>query len=244
MTAEPVGARPHGRAGRDGGRGRRPGGRRRLPICTRGSTSTAPSGWRAIWSTFNLMWLEEPVPPENIDAMREVTRGHLDADLRRREPLPAPRLPRPDRAAGGRHHHARHPQVRRALGMPQDRRTWPSSTRCPFAPHNVSSPIGTMASAHVCATIPNFLVLEFHWPHRDYWSTIITEKRRHHQGRLHRDRATGPASGSSSTRRWRRRTSIPARPGLNEAGSARIDRKDAGCFSALRSPRGTTTTTG
>ena len=46
----------------------------------------------------------------------------------------------------------------------------------PFAPHNVSSPIGTLASAHVCATVPNFLVLEFHWLHRDYWKTIIQEK--------------------------------------------------------------------
>lgn len=45
-----------------------------------------------------------------------------------------------------------------------------------FAPHNVSSPIGTMASTHVCATVPNFLVLEFHWLHRDYWTTIIQEK--------------------------------------------------------------------
>ena len=45
-----------------------------------------------------------------------------------------------------------------------------------FAPHNVASPIGTMASAHVCATVPNFLVLEFHWLHRDYWTTIIQEK--------------------------------------------------------------------
>jgi L-alanine-DL-glutamate epimerase-like enolase superfamily enzyme len=33
-----------------------------------------------------------------------------------------------------------------------------------------------MASAHVCATIPNFLVLEFHWLHRDYWRTITVEK--------------------------------------------------------------------
>ena len=32
-----------------------------------------------------------------------------------------------------------------------------------------------MASAHVCATIPNFLVLEFHWTDRDYWTTIIEE---------------------------------------------------------------------
>ena len=31
----------------------------------------------------------------------------------------------------------------------------------PFAPHNVASPIGTMASAHVCATVPNFMVLEW-----------------------------------------------------------------------------------
>jgi L-alanine-DL-glutamate epimerase-like enolase superfamily enzyme len=34
-----------------------------------------------------------------------------------------------------------------------------------------------MASAHVCASVPNFLVLEFHWLHRDFWPTIIREKR-------------------------------------------------------------------
>ena len=33
-----------------------------------------------------------------------------------------------------------------------------------------------MASCHVCATVPNFLVIEFHWLTRDYWSTIIKEK--------------------------------------------------------------------
>ena len=35
--------------------------------------------------------------------------------------------------------------------------------------------IGTMASAHVCASVPNFLVLEFHWLHRDFWPTIIQD---------------------------------------------------------------------
>ena len=44
------------------------------------------------------------------------------------------------------------------------------------APHNVASPIGTMGSAHVCASIPNFLIIEFHWLHRPYWTTIIKEK--------------------------------------------------------------------
>lgn len=29
-------------------------------------------------------------------------------------------------------------------------------------PYNVSSPIGTVAAAHVCASVPNFLVIEFH----------------------------------------------------------------------------------
>ena len=33
----------------------------------------------------------------------------------------------------------------------------------PFAPHGVTSPIGMMSSAHLCATAPNFYVLEWHW---------------------------------------------------------------------------------
>jgi L-alanine-DL-glutamate epimerase-like enolase superfamily enzyme len=32
----------------------------------------------------------------------------------------------------------------------------------PVALHNVSSPVGTMASAHVAAAIPNALAVEFH----------------------------------------------------------------------------------
>jgi len=45
----------------------------------------------------------------------------------------------------------RHPEMRRAVGVPQDRQFSPRSITWPFAPHNVASPIGTMASAHVCA---------------------------------------------------------------------------------------------
>ena len=32
----------------------------------------------------------------------------------------------------------------------------------PLAPHNIAGPIGTLASAHVCASIANFLALEWH----------------------------------------------------------------------------------
>jgi len=29
------------------------------------------------------------------------------------------------------------------------------------SPHDPASPVGTAAAAHVCATVPNFLILEF-----------------------------------------------------------------------------------
>lgn len=122
-----------------------------------------------------LMWLEEPVPPENIDTMREITRATST-------PICA-----------GENLYLRHgfreiiekqaidiimPDIPKCGGLSECRKiaNMAEIYSIPFAPHNVSSPIGTMASAHVCATIPNFLVLEFHWTDRDYWPTIIKQK--------------------------------------------------------------------
>ena len=124
---------------------------------------------------FHLMWLEEPVPPENIDAMREIKRSSTT-------PICA-----------GENLYLRHgfrelimqqavdiimPDIPKCGGLSECRKiaNLAEMYYMPFAPHNVASPIGTMASAHVCASIPNFLVLEFHWLHRDYWTSIITEK--------------------------------------------------------------------
>jgi L-alanine-DL-glutamate epimerase-like enolase superfamily enzyme len=123
-----------------------------------------------------LMWLEEPVPPENVDTMREITAATST-------PICA-----------GENLYLRHgfreliekhavdiimPDIPKCGGLSECRKiaNLAEIYYMPFAPHNVASPIGTMASAHVCATVPNFLVLEFHWFHRDYWSTIITDKR-------------------------------------------------------------------
>ena len=45
----------------------------------------------------------------------------------------------------------------------------------PFAPHLVSSPLGTMATAHVCASVPNFLVLEWHaLEEREIWDSYVS----------------------------------------------------------------------
>ena len=46
------------------------------------------------------------------------------------------------------------------------------------APHNVASPIGTVAAAHVCASIPNFLVIEFHAHDVPWWATSSTASHR------------------------------------------------------------------
>ena len=125
--------------------------------------------------SYHLMWLEEPVPPENVDAMREVKQ--------------ATSLP----ICAGENLYLRHgfrdliekqavdiimPDIPKCGGLSECRKiaNMAELYYIPFAPHNVSSPIGTMASAHVCASVPNFLVLEFHWLHRDYWTTIVTDK--------------------------------------------------------------------
>jgi L-alanine-DL-glutamate epimerase-like enolase superfamily enzyme len=124
---------------------------------------------------FHLLWLEEPVPPENIAAMREVKRSTST-------PICA-----------GENLYLRHgfrelieqqavdiimPDIPKCGGLSECRKiaNMAEIYYMPFAPHNVSSPIGTMASAQVCATVPNFLVLEFHWLHRDYWKTITTDQ--------------------------------------------------------------------
>jgi L-alanine-DL-glutamate epimerase-like enolase superfamily enzyme len=43
----------------------------------------------------------------------------------------------------------------------------------PVAPHNISSPVGTLASAHFCAAIPNFLALEFHASDVPFWDDLV-----------------------------------------------------------------------
>jgi galactonate dehydratase len=124
---------------------------------------------------YHILWLEEPVPAENVDAMREVKQATTT-------PI-----------CSGENLYLRHgfrelitkqavdaimPDIPKCGGLSECRKiaNLAEMYYIPFAPHNVSSPIGTLASAHVCATVPNFLVLEFHWLNRDYWTTIIKEK--------------------------------------------------------------------
>jgi len=124
---------------------------------------------------FKLMWLEEPVPAENVDAMREVrqfTKTPIccgeNLFLRHgfREVLEK-------RAAD-----ILMPDIQKCGGLLEGRKIadMAHTYYVPVAPHCVVSPIGTMGSVHVCAAIPNFLVLEWHWiPRLEMWKNFVQE---------------------------------------------------------------------
>jgi galactonate dehydratase len=113
---------------------------------------------------FKLLWLEDPVPPENVDAMRDV-----------RESTHTP-------ICTGENLYLRHgfrellekraadiimPDIQKCGGLLEARRIadMAQTYYVPMAPHAQASPIGMMASCHVLAAIPNFLVYEWHWGH-------------------------------------------------------------------------------
>jgi galactonate dehydratase len=114
--------------------------------------------------SFRLMWLEEPVPPDNIDAMRNVRESALTPiccgeNLFLRH--------------GFRELLEKHavdiimPDIQKCGGLLEARKIadMAHTYYVPMAPHCQASPMGTMASCHVLAAIPNCLVLEWHWGH-------------------------------------------------------------------------------
>ena len=55
------------------------------------------------------------------------------------------------------------PDLQKAGGLGEGQRiaNLANTYNVPFAPHMVASYLGAMSSAHVCASVPNFLVLEW-----------------------------------------------------------------------------------
>jgi L-alanine-DL-glutamate epimerase-like enolase superfamily enzyme len=122
----------------------------------------------------NLMWLEDPIPPENVEAMAKVatatrtpicTGENFYTRFGFRELLQsqAADIISPDLAKAGGLLEGRHIADLADLYY------------VPLAPHNVNSPIATMASCHVCAAVPNFLVLEFHHLDNPVWEGLTLE---------------------------------------------------------------------
>jgi galactonate dehydratase len=108
----------------------------------------------------NLMWLEEPIPAENPEAYKSITDStsipicagenhYLAHGFRRLLEINAVDIIMPDiQKAGG-------------LGEGQRIANLSNLYYVPFAPHMVASFLGAMAACHVCASVPNFLILEW-----------------------------------------------------------------------------------
>jgi galactonate dehydratase len=123
----------------------------------------------------NLMWLEEPVPAENIEAYKLIADStttpicagenqYLAYGFRRMLEIGAVDIVMPDlQKAGG-------------LGEGQRIANLANLYYVPFAPHMVASYLGAMAASHVCASVPNFLILEWQiYFHTDpMWKDIVT----------------------------------------------------------------------
>jgi galactonate dehydratase len=137
----------------------------------------APTGKRVAkeLEPFKLMWLEEPVPAENVDAMRDVREStttpiccgenvYLRWGFRELLEKRAVDIIMPD--------------LQKCGGLLEGRKIadLAHTYYVPIAPHAVTSPIGMMATAHVCAAIPNFLVQEWHWiDSLDLWRNWVKE---------------------------------------------------------------------
>jgi len=124
---------------------------------------------------FKLLWLEEPCPPENLDALRDI-RESTTTPICCGENLFLRHGFRPlleKRAAD-----IIMPDIQKAGGLLEARKIadMAHTYYVPFAPHCVVSPIGLMSSCHVCAAVPNFLVLEWHWIQRlELWRNFVKE---------------------------------------------------------------------
>jgi len=122
---------------------------------------------------FDLLWLEDPIPPENIEAQRHVThstrtpictgenlyRKHGYRELIEKQ---AARIIAPD--------------IPKMGGLMEAKKVADHADLyyIPVAPHNVASPIGTVAGAQVCASMNNFLVMEFHAADVLWWDDLVT----------------------------------------------------------------------
>ncbi len=118
-----------------------------------------------------LMWLEEPVPAENIEAMAQVKAGTStvictgENQYTRWQFLELLQKQACDVIM---------PDLSKAGGMMEAKRIadMADAFYIPIAPHNVSSPLGMMAMCHVMAAVPNFLVLEFHGREIPWWNDL------------------------------------------------------------------------
>jgi galactonate dehydratase len=107
-----------------------------------------------------LLWLEEPIPADNVEAYRFISE-ETSTPIAAGENIYLAYGFRELLAIGG--VEAVMPDLQKCGGLGEGQRiaNLANLHYVPFAPHMVASFLGAMACAHVCATVPNFLIMEW-----------------------------------------------------------------------------------
>ena len=123
---------------------------------------------------YQLLWLEDPIPPENIGAIGQVQRNtqtpvatgenhYYRIDFERLMGEAGLRVLAPDVQKMGLWEGRKLADL---ADMHYVNLTW----------HNISGPLGTMAGAHLCAAIPNVLALEWHAASVPFFDELVKNR--------------------------------------------------------------------
>ncbi len=142
---------------------------------------------------FDPFFYEEPVPPDNIDAMAEVQRAinlpiatgerlYTRWDFRPLFEKQAARIIQPDIC-----HTGGILELKKIAAMAE-------TYYVTVQPHNSNGPISTVASLQLDACIPNFIFQEFFFPYLELYNNMLTEPIKYQDGYL--EIPTGPGLGT------------------------------------------------
>jgi L-alanine-DL-glutamate epimerase-like enolase superfamily enzyme len=121
---------------------------------------------------YHLFWLEDPCPPENWQQTAAVRRASSTPILTGENlVLLAAFLPLIENQAVD----LIAPDIQKCGGLLEARRiaSMAEFHGISLAPHCIASPLGLVASAHLCATAPNFVALEFHGQEVPFWDALV-----------------------------------------------------------------------
>jgi L-alanine-DL-glutamate epimerase-like enolase superfamily enzyme len=129
----------------------------------------------------NLWFMEDPIPPENAEALRRITDA-TTVPICTGENLYTRHTWRP--FIEGQACDIIQPDMQKCGGLLETKRVadWADLYYMPMACHNLCSPVGTFASGHLCAAVRSFITLESDSVELPHWQDIIQ-----HDGPIYKD---------------------------------------------------------
>ncbi|MDZ5811402.1 mandelate racemase/muconate lactonizing enzyme family protein [Halorubrum sp. AD140] len=124
---------------------------------------------------YNPMWIEDPLPPENTEAMTRLAEA-VDVPILTGENRYGRHGFRDLLEAGAVDFVA--PDVPKTGGIAETKKIadLADSYYCALTPHNIGSPVATLAGVHVGAAVSNFFALEFHAREISWWDDLLVRE--------------------------------------------------------------------